>query len=205
MALVSFSRGRMLVGWRTRDWSKVFYERIGEPDEDGAAELGLFCYPRGSPGRREPMEGEVKWLPHYDVANSESSTKRERIEMQKQFLTDAHRYLNTGDQASLTALEEELNQPGFSRWNSWFDEAKKWKRKNVRTRRKRRAARSAPFTGRKFAWSPRSRYMYSSDHSQWASMKKSQQALIQKPAPTRKESALRILVTARDQKPLPQL
>lgn len=133
------------MGWRLRDWSMVWYERIGEPDAEGNADIGLYRVTTGGPGWREPMEGEVAWLPIFDPARCESKVKREREAMQKQILNDAYSYLNLRDADELLALEERLDQKDFVRWHAWFREAKKWKQKDLKRRRNRRQKRSEPF------------------------------------------------------------
>nr|POE86508.1 hypothetical protein CFP56_46692 [Quercus suber] len=73
--VVVFVKRRLLVGWRHRDWSPVWYEPASNPDEDGGAILGLYSLAEGEAERREPMEGEVIYIPHFDPARCESKVK----------------------------------------------------------------------------------------------------------------------------------
>lgn len=64
MSSVVFSRNRLLVGRRKKDWNKIWLQ----PDMDelkaspeGEAEIMLYQSATGEPGLREPMNGEVNW------------------------------------------------------------------------------------------------------------------------------------------------
>ena len=85
------------------DWSQVWYDPIGEPDDEGGAEYGLYRYPTGEPGKREPMKGTVMWLPFFDPDSFESGTKKERTSMQEQVLFDTWNLLGA---ASLEEVDE---------------------------------------------------------------------------------------------------
>lgn len=142
---VLFTNKRLHVGHRYRDWADVWYEPIGEPDDEGNVEFGLFTHPRGGPKRREPMDGEVAWNPYYDHANSESKKFAEKKRIQKQFLHDAYEYLAEGDPDKVQYLEEKHNNEDgdFVRWNSWFKHARKYKKVKMRTRVTRKKRRLA--------------------------------------------------------------
>ncbi|KAK1019228.1 hypothetical protein LTR54_001043 [Friedmanniomyces endolithicus] len=104
------SKGRLAVGWRIQDWTLVFYEPITTADDDanpnkfdkfdneGAAELGLFRFdnPTGPPAYREPMKGEVAWLPHFDPARFTSRIGRERDLMQRSWFEEAQKWKKAG-------------------------------------------------------------------------------------------------------------
>ena len=137
---VTFKNSRLHVGHRRRDWSDVWYEPIMsvQPDEDGAAPAALFRDAKGIK-TREPMDGEVHWHPHFDIVNCEASSKPQRLRMQLQFLFDAHRYCKEKDPGRIADMEQELDQPGFMRWQSWFHHAKKWKNKQLKEQKARDA------------------------------------------------------------------
>lgn len=87
----------------------------------------------------------------FDPKTFEADTKAERERLQKQFLADAYKYLAEKDPEAVRTLEEELDQPGYRRWQEWFDEAKKFKRKQLkqkdsRIRRRVQAARAAGYS-----------------------------------------------------------
>ncbi|CAK3859678.1 Hypothetical predicted protein [Lecanosticta acicola] len=142
--------GRLHVGFRKRDWCPVWYEPVHEmqpdgegggvmigPDEDGTVPLALFQVAIGPQQRREPMEGEVSWLPHFALPVEESSKIRDRERLQMQFLFDAWRYLNEDNMDKVDELEHELDNEYHRRWQSWFEEAKRWKEIKQKARRKR--------------------------------------------------------------------
>lgn len=54
--------------------------------------------------------------------------------MQKQFFTDAYKYLIERDHEKVRIMEEELDQPGFSRWQTWFAEAQRFKNGQMKRR-----------------------------------------------------------------------
>ena len=137
----------MHVGYRLKDWSDVWYEPASEPDIEGEAKIGPFKLTTGEPGRRELYEGEVAWHPPFDEKRCESSKYSDKKKMQKQFLTDAYLYLAEKDLEIVRQMEEDLDQPSFSRWQAWFSQARKWKKKKriakeaARRRRRRKVVR----------------------------------------------------------------
>ncbi|EMC92056.1 hypothetical protein BAUCODRAFT_274890 [Baudoinia panamericana UAMH 10762] len=144
------AKGRLCVGYRSRDWTPVWYEPIIATGEDGedivqadnTAEVALFTGSTDTGAGDEfrgPMLGEVQWLPHYDPAKCESKSAKEREDMQKQFLYDCHMYLRETDGERVREMETEtaprgLKNEQWPKWRSWFEEAKKWKRKMMARR-----------------------------------------------------------------------
>ena len=130
---VTFKRNRLHVGMRRRDWTDVWYEPIMSAwsDADGSVPMALFSNVKGMESR-EPMDGEVYWHAHFDIANCESKSRRERDLMQRRFMYDAYRYCIEKDPEKVAALELDLDEPGFMRWQSWFCHAKIWKKKQLR-------------------------------------------------------------------------
>lgn len=135
--VVLFTRGRLHVGFRRRDWTDVWYEPAGDADSNGGRDIGLFRLTTGD-REREPQPGEVHWHPAFDVNNCESKTFRERLNMQRQFLADAHEYLAELDVDRVRELEEQLHDRHFIRWDKWFEHAKKYKRTKMKQRESRR-------------------------------------------------------------------
>lgn len=114
---IKFTFNRLHVGYIAKDWADVWYEPVGEPNAEGEAETGLYkITTRNSAKRdaqyREPMEGEVKWHPHFDPANCESKSKGEKSRLQKQFLTDAYRYLAERNPETIRSLEDRTGLDG---------------------------------------------------------------------------------------------
>ncbi|KAK5128839.1 hypothetical protein LTR85_000172 [Meristemomyces frigidus] len=147
---VLFRNNRLGVGLREKDCTIVWYEPIigedGKEEEDGTADIALFRFDTGEPGYREPMEGEIAWFPWYDPDRFPSKKKAERLRLQKQFLSDAHKYCNAKDAAAVRRLEIELHYPEYRRWDAWFAEARKWKRPKMKQRVNRRKAREMTAT-----------------------------------------------------------
>lgn len=134
---IRFTRKRLHVGFRARDWHDVWLQPAMDEiqtNPEGEAEIMLYSYTIGKAGTREPMEGEVKWHPLFDIRNCESDKIAERARLQKRFLADAYKYLVETDPEAVRTLEEELDQPGFSRWQTWFREAKKFKKTQMKQR-----------------------------------------------------------------------
>ena len=139
---VHFTRKRLLVGFRGEDWSDVWFEPVGEVNEEGETELGLFTQATGAAERREPMPGDVHWFPHFNPDLCESKNKKEREQKHKQFLTDAWLYCNEALPEKFEHMEQvDLDRPGFSRWQSWFRHAKKWKSAKMKEKASRLARR----------------------------------------------------------------
>lgn len=138
------SFGRLHVGYRASHWTKVWYQPApeAEVDDDGTVEIGLFKLSTGGATRREPMMGEVVWLPHFELKVFKSTKNAEKERLQMQYLYDAWRYLNEPDPHQVLQLEQELDDPFNRQWQSWFEDAKKWKSSKLRRRSKRRTART---------------------------------------------------------------
>lgn len=142
---------RLHIGWRKRGYSPVWYEPIGDYDhteDDGMGnrrrtDIGLFAQPTGDATDNDPMPGEVIWHPWYAVDKSESSNPRERAIIHKQDLEEFYAYLIERDERELALKEAALNDPGKTRRFAFLQEARKWKRKDMRARRKRRSKRAS--------------------------------------------------------------
>lgn len=106
--------------------SQVWYDPIGEPDDDGGVEFGLYRYPAGEPGKREPMKGMVQWLPYFDPDTLDSSDRKEKKEIQKQLLYDTWVLLGAASREELEETERGLLAlyPG-DRKRALYTEAKK--------------------------------------------------------------------------------
>ncbi|KAK3671318.1 hypothetical protein LTR78_008778 [Recurvomyces mirabilis] len=138
------SPGRLCVGWRIADWTKIYYEPIIkdnegdaiDPNDDEEPEMGLYCHGSGCPQKREPLDSEIFWHAHFDLANQPSKAKKHKGVLQKRFLYDAWRYCAETDLARIEEMEITFHRPLSRHWQSWFDMAEKWKK----TDSKRRAA-----------------------------------------------------------------
>ncbi|KAK4574966.1 hypothetical protein LTR86_000816 [Recurvomyces mirabilis] len=138
------SPGRLCVGWRIADWTKIYYEPIIkdnegdaiDPNDDEEPEMGLYSHGSGCPQKREPLDSEIFWHAHFDLANQPSKVKKHKGVLQKCFLYDAWRYCAETDLARIEEMETTFHRPLSRHWQSWFDMAKKWKK----TDSKRRAA-----------------------------------------------------------------
>ena len=133
-------RRRLHVGYRASDWSDVWMEQkadlenYGNEDEtrdDGETNYDLYRFSTGGRGRREPMNDEVKWHQHFDPKNCDATTAAGRKKLQKRFLHDAFQYLTAKDAAQARAMEQDLDKPREARWQSWFDMAKRYKRRQM--------------------------------------------------------------------------
>lgn len=127
---------RMHVGYLLRDWTKVFYH---PSDDDFAADMENMPPVYVASGSQcRPREGEIAWLPHFDPKHIQTSKPKDRDPIHKKTLYDAYRYLDEDDEEMVEDLETELDDPNHRRWQTWFDEAKKWKTGRLNNRRKRR-------------------------------------------------------------------
>ena len=107
------------------------YDEENEAKSDGEMNYDLYQFSTGGRGRREPMNDEVKWHQHFDPRNCDASTGPGRKKLQKRFLHDAFQYLTAKNAAQARAMERDLNKPREARWQSWFDIAKKYKRRQM--------------------------------------------------------------------------
>jgi hypothetical protein len=139
---VNFYKGRMHVGNRMKDWSDVWLE-LDVPRDDQEREnlkadreydfeLYNGKFKTGGSESREPDVAEVVWHSHFDVATFQAKSKPMKERMQRQFLSDAWLYLSAKDPKKVKNLEDQLDQPDYARWQSWFRMAKKYKRSRMR-------------------------------------------------------------------------
>lgn len=67
---VCFTRDRLFVGWRKKDWKEVWLQPpTDQPTEnpEGDTMIMLYMSTTGEAGYREPMEDEVNW---YDLTHA---------------------------------------------------------------------------------------------------------------------------------------
>lgn len=100
-------------------------------NDDGEIDFDLYQFSTGDKERREPMPDEVKWHQHFDPKNCDSTTATGRTKLQKRLLHDAFQYLTANNAAQLKKMEKQLTKPREARWSSWFDLAKKYKRRQI--------------------------------------------------------------------------
>ncbi|KAM3423755.1 hypothetical protein BST61_g1160 [Cercospora zeina] len=114
-----------------------------EQDDDGTVVADFFKLATRGRGSREPMHSEIQWILHFDPAYYDAKDKRAKEKKQMQFLGDAWKYLSENDPDAVRELEEELDQPNYRKWQSWFEIAKVYKEGKLREREARRARRLA--------------------------------------------------------------
>lgn len=132
---------RLHVGYCLRDWCKVFYEPTDRDiDDDEAAVPAIYRFLTKQGSRHEPAEGEIAFLPHFDPKHIQNTNKKQREEMQKRYLNAAYKFLDADDE-QIDDLIEEYTDKSHRHWQSWFDEAIKWKKSRANRRDRRRARR----------------------------------------------------------------
>jgi len=137
--LIRFTRNRLLVGYSDTDWSPVWYESdLRTKNDEDETEVLLYAKATGVAQKREPMPGEIQWLPHFDPASFRSKKPAERERMHKRTLTDIYEYLVETDEGKVRALEKAFVRPGDSRWQTLFAQAKKFKKIWFKRRQPRR-------------------------------------------------------------------
>lgn len=149
---IHYSRGRLQVGGRRKDWSGVWYEPIFEDAPDDltvpglAPEMGLYLASHGGPTWDDFGEGQVAWDHLFDPKWFESSNKKERIAMQKNILYDAWRYMKATEPEDIILIEAQLTD-GDPRHKALAREsmaARKLRTRSAKYRRQSRAARGLP-------------------------------------------------------------
>ncbi|CAK1361002.1 unnamed protein product [Cercospora beticola] len=144
MGFIEFHRGKLCVGIRRADslrvWAKPQFEDGGAivQDDDDTIVPDLFKFKVLEGQRREPMLSEVIWLPHFNPLYFDADDKKSREKKQMQFIGDAWKYLDENDPEEVRRMEQELEQPEYRKWQTWFDEAKVFKRRQLRNRQGRR-------------------------------------------------------------------
>ena len=136
---VEFPYGRLFVGWRKSDWSKCYYDPAidldrGEISIEKAPDLLLYDTPKAKESVRNPIVGEINWLPHFDYRNFEANDMRSRQHMQRWFLYRAWQHLKVKDAATLVeAIRENQFATGtMPRWESWVKFGNQWRGRNQR-------------------------------------------------------------------------
>jgi len=99
--------------------------------------MGLYLTPTGDAEGEDIQFGEVIWHPWYDCPAAESSSKAERAMIQRQDLFEFHAYVIEDDPLEVKRMEAALNDPGKARRWIFLQEARKWKRKDMKMRQKR--------------------------------------------------------------------
>ena len=150
---VQFSYGDLFVGIHGVNFTRVYYkprttvtdnedaadnEEAGGnskgPDDRKAPDCLLFEKPRAKPSLKNPIAGEVFWLPHFDPTKFIADTKPEKVHLQRWFLFRCWDYLHAKDQVG---VQESVAANQFAgrndrRWDTREQDAKKWRRKKSR-------------------------------------------------------------------------
>ena len=145
--VIEIVHNRMVVGLRKEEWTKVFYEPIGPPEDlktpDLAPDVALYSHSRGTATENEPMFGEVAWEPLLNHEYFGSNAKPERCLLQRKILYDAWRYLVAEHPADVKLIGEQLQ--GSHRQRTLLkelDKARKARTNSIRQRDQRRAKRA---------------------------------------------------------------
>lgn len=138
---------RILVGLRKHEWTRVVYGPIPVPEDlttpDRAPDVGLYSHSRGPATENEPMFGEVAWEPLLNHDYFGSSSKPERLMLQRKTLFDAWRYLVAEDPEDIAIIRAQLQ--GSHRQRTLLkelDKARKARTNSIRQREQRRARRA---------------------------------------------------------------
>ena len=148
-------KSRLQVGTMLETCTKVWYEPIGDEDDDkdGPCErgpdIGLYHSPQGDDNEPSPMLGQVKWFGYFEPTAGESRSKVERFIIQRRDLKVMLDYLDETDEAKLESMDEVLDNPRMSRrYQFWLDARAM---KNEERRKKAQAQRRKEKLDRKAA------------------------------------------------------
>lgn len=138
---------RLGVGLRKHEWTKVVYGPIPVPEDlttpNRAPEVGLYSHSRGPATDDEPMFGEVAWEPLLNHEYLGSSSKPERLLLQRKILYDAWRYLVAEDPDDIAITRAQLRDSHRQRTLlKELDKARKARTSRIRQREQRRARRA---------------------------------------------------------------
>jgi hypothetical protein len=109
---IELVHSRLVVGLWKEEWIKVFYEPQEPPEDITTPNLApgilLFSHSRGDATDREPMPGQTAWDASFNPEYIASSTKAEKLLLQRILLWDAWRYLTATEPAQIAAIKEQL-------------------------------------------------------------------------------------------------
>ena len=121
--LVEFTNEALFVGLHWGNFNKLYFKHTDdEPDRHKGPELLLYESPTAEhESLKNPMPGQVLWLPYYNPDAFPSRKPAERSLLQRWFIYRAWEYLKVEE---LSEIEENQFADGNDhRWNSWVEEA----------------------------------------------------------------------------------
>ncbi|KAK5138494.1 hypothetical protein LTR08_000080 [Meristemomyces frigidus] len=138
---VEFPRGRLWVGWRGMDWTKVYCEPLcavvqvvtkADKVDTKAPDLLYYQTPTARPDNGNPVEGEINWLPHFDPGNFDGKRAAQK-HCQGWFVYQAWEHLKAKDgEIEKVRRANHLAKGRNMRWESWVVHADRWRRKHPR-------------------------------------------------------------------------
>ena len=113
---------------------EVYYKPHNTDGENGASETpDIYIYEK--PGAKEslknPVQGEVIWVPHFDLKSFEANDKRSKDHLHRWFWYRCWQYLAAKNDAdAMEALNEnQFAGINYRRWDTWVIEATRWRKK----------------------------------------------------------------------------
>jgi hypothetical protein len=144
---IELVHGRLVVGLWKEEWIKVFYEPQEPPEDITTPNLApgilLYSHSRGDATDREPMPGQTAWDASFNPEYIASSTKAEKLLLQRILLWDAWRYLTVTEPAQIAAIKKQLQ--GSHRQTMLLkelDKARKARTNLIKQRTQRKAKRA---------------------------------------------------------------
>lgn len=131
---IQFSRGFLCVGYRKRNFKKVFYKphlTDGEPEADDTLDVLLFHKPGAKADEDNPILSEVNWKPHFNPTTFDADDKKGRDYLHRWFLYRCWQYLAAkNDMDAMEALNRnQFAGDDYNRWDTWVIDASRWRRR----------------------------------------------------------------------------
>lgn len=131
---VKFNTRRMLVALRKADWTKVWYAPAKLPDQDAEKPhdddkppvAAFYESPHARESLKNPLVGELNWLPHFNYENFEATGRKDKQHLQEWFLYRCWEYLDVENTEEAEA-ENQFNTPGYLRWQTWVPLADRYR------------------------------------------------------------------------------
>jgi hypothetical protein len=148
---VTFTRGRLEVGRRQRDWMRVYCSKTAAAEAEGdkaEKDIEKLCYTSGKKSDRDryPLVGEIIWYPWYDPDRFEAKPTADKKRLQELFMCDAFEYMDEKNPDKVAKLEKWWEgQNGTPRCKEWFAAARKTKKQKLRRRKDNARALGVPF------------------------------------------------------------
>lgn len=145
ISIPAFKNGRMFVGYRLKDWKRVYYMPYKDddpnPEKGGLTPSLYFTNKKGQ--EEDPMgEGEIAFEPYFTFEACEATTKVEKKAMRHVTLTNAHMLLSENDPHTYWDLMKEYENPGWARWTAVMSMIRRFKDAKMTAKDNRRANRA---------------------------------------------------------------